>query len=78
MNEPGSFGGLQTHTSASRDTRSAHGTSRRTRPLSPKLRTLASSKRWKKGTRMTLAEAVAYAATAEPPNRSVVRPPRAG
>ena len=30
------------------------------------------------GTRMTLAEAVAYAATAEPPNRSVVRPPRTG
>ena len=30
------------------------------------------------GTRMTLAEAVAYVATAEPLNRSVVRPPRAG
>jgi predicted ATPase len=30
------------------------------------------------GTRMTLADALAYAATAEPPNRSVVRPPRTG
>ena len=42
------FGGPQRRTSASSATRSAHATSRRTRPLSSKLGTLASNKRWKK------------------------------
>ena len=78
MNEPGSFGGP----------RDAHeresGYTLRTRDFETyktavvKVANARFEQAVEEGTRMTFAEAVAYAATAEPPNRSVVRPRRAG